>query len=140
MLFHQGSFRRKNMSKFGSLAFGAALSVSATFLAGSVASALPVSAVSSPIAAAAINPLIEKVQVRRRFVGARPVVGRRGGRGGIGLGGAAVGLGILGIAAAAAAANSQPEYVEGPACYFERRPVHDRFGNYIGTRRIRVCE
>lgn len=60
--------------------------------------------------------------------------GRGFNRGGAGL---AVGLGVLGLAAAAAAANSGPAYAR--ECWVERRPVTDRWGNYIGTRRIRVC-
>ncbi len=99
------------------------------------------------------SPLLEKVQTRR-VVGAgravrAPVRGgrvvRRGG-GGIGpAGAAAIGLGILGVAAAAAAANQGPRYYEpapvyGPACGYEMRPVYDRYGNYRGDRRVRVCD
>jgi len=65
--------------------------------------------------------------------------GRRyyGGGGGFNRGaGVAVGLGVLGLAAAAAAANSAPVYRD---CWVERRPVTDRWGNYMGTRPTRVC-
>ena len=30
-----------------------------------------------------------------------------------------------------------PAYYGG--CYIARRPVHDRWGNFIGIRRVRVC-
>lgn len=72
--------------------------------------------------------------VRGRPVGRGRVVVR--GRGyGRGVGAAAVGLGILGAAAiAAGAANAEPR-----ECWVERRPVYDRWGNYIGDRNTRVC-
>ncbi|MEI2733520.1 MAG: hypothetical protein V9G24_01040 [Rhodoblastus sp.] len=92
--------------------------------------------------------LIEKTQGRRRAVGG-PGVGRRGvvvvpgRRRGISTG-AAVGLGVgaaaLGILGAAAAANSAPAPVYGGGCYFVRQPMYDDFGNYLGRRRVRVCD
>jgi len=92
---------------------------------------------------------IEKTQFRRRGVG--PGVRRGGGvafapgrrRGlstgaavGIGVGAAA--LGILGAAAAANAAAPAPVY--GGGCYITRQPMYDNWGNYIGRRRVRVCD
>ena len=59
---------------------------------------------------------------------------------------------LLGGAAAAASAASGPYYggygygapVYGGygygGCYIARQPVHDAWGNYLGTRRVRVCE
>ncbi len=43
----------------------------------------------------------------------------------------------LGALAAGAAYNS-PYYYGG--CYIERRPVTNRWGDVIGTRRVRVCD
>jgi hypothetical protein len=61
--------------------------------------------------------------------------------------GPAVAAGVLGGLAlgAVAASAAQPRYyapapVYGGDCWFERRPVYDSWGNYIGRRRIRVCE
>jgi hypothetical protein len=61
--------------------------------------------------------------------------------------GPAVAAGVLGGMAlgAAAASAAQPRYyapapVYGGDCWIERRPVYDNWGNYIGRRRIRVCE
>ncbi|WP_298427394.1 hypothetical protein [Rhodoblastus sp.] len=62
--------------------------------------------------------------------------------------GPAVAAGVLGGMAlgAAAASAAQPGYYYGPGpayggdCWIERRPVYDSWGNYIGRRRIRVCE
>ncbi len=135
-------------------AVGATLVASAVVLAPVAATALPIS-VGATLSAPTAHPLIEQVQLQRRVGAGRVVAGRgavRGGRfagrrggGGIGpAGAAAIGLGILGVAAAAAAANQQPQYYEpapvyGPACGWERQPVYDRFGNYRGTRRVQVC-
>ena len=130
------------------LAFGAAIVAGAMISAPVTATAMTVNAGVSQMELAT-SPLIEQVQMRRRVGG--PVRGpvRGGGRrGGIGAAGAAaIGLGILGVAAAAAAANQRPaEYYEpapvygGPVCHFERQPVYDRFGNYRGDRRVRVCD
>lgn len=52
-----------------------------------------------------------------------------------------------GIVGSAIVANSHayahPAYGYGvayaPSCWRETRPVYDRFGNFIGHRRIRVC-
>ncbi|MCC2097856.1 MAG: hypothetical protein KDJ29_13240 [Hyphomicrobiales bacterium] len=76
--------------------------------------------------------MIQQVQ-RRRFRGVRR--GRRG----IGAG-AAIGLGILGLglAGAAAAANSRPAY-EARECWWERRNIYNEYGDYVGRRRVRVC-
>ncbi|MDB5509671.1 MAG: hypothetical protein JWL93_2140 [Hyphomicrobiales bacterium] len=57
--------------------------------------------------------------------------GYRGGNGGAVAAGI-VGLGLLG-AIAAAEANRQPN------CWVERRSMYNRYGNYTGTRRVRVC-
>lgn len=60
--------------------------------------------------------------------------------------GAAAALGALGgVAVGAAIANSArpPAYYEAPPpaeCWLERRPVYDSWGNYLGRRRVRVCE
>ncbi|MGP0105462.1 hypothetical protein [Rhodoblastus sp.] len=57
-------------------------------------------------------------------------------------GAAAAGL-IGGLALGAAIANSnQPAYVApvDGGCWLERRPVYDQWGNYIGRRRVRVCQ
>ncbi|HMN73469.1 MAG TPA: hypothetical protein PKA55_16535 [Rhodoblastus sp.] len=98
---------------------------------------------------------IEKTQLRRRGGGVGPRVGvaapnrawrgggwHGGGRRGISTG-AAVGIGVgaaaLGILGAAAAANAAPAPVYGE-CYIARRPMYDGWGNYIGSRRVRVCD
>lgn len=57
---------------------------------------------------------------------------------------AALGLGILGLGLAAGAAHSYPHsggyyYDDQPRCWTERRPVYNRFGDYVGRRRVRVC-
>jgi len=60
--------------------------------------------------------------------------------------GPAVAAGVLGgmaLGAAAAGAAQGPYYgapAYGGGCWFERRPVYDSWGNYIGRRRIQVCE
>lgn len=102
------------------------------------------------------SDMIVKTQGRRggggrvgvRGGGGRFVGGGRGFRGGGGRGlstGAAVGIGVgaaaLGILGAAAAANSAPAYpVYGGGCYIVRQPMYDDFGNYLGRRRVRVCD
>ncbi|MCI4677229.1 hypothetical protein K9U39_13275 [Rhodoblastus acidophilus] len=58
--------------------------------------------------------------------------------------GAAAAAGLIGglaLGAVAASAANRPYYAE-PAgdCWIERRRVYDQWGNYIGHRRIRVCE
>jgi hypothetical protein len=90
--------------------------------------------------------LVQQTQARGRVgpgrsigrVGPRSgVVVRRGGRGIGPAGAAAIGIGVLGAAAiAAGAAQSQPVYRE---CWTERRPVSDQWGNFVGYRRVRVC-
>ncbi|MDF2119659.1 hypothetical protein PY365_29275 [Roseiarcaceae bacterium H3SJ34-1] len=111
------------------------------------ASALPLSRGMQQIT---IDPMIDQVQFKGKGGGFKGGGGgfkgggfggggRRyyGGGGGFNRGaGVAVGLGVLGLAAAAAAANSAPVYRD---CWVERRPITDRWGNYIGTRPIRVC-
>jgi hypothetical protein len=60
--------------------------------------------------------------------------------------GPAVAAGVLGgmaLGAAAAGAAQGPVYAApgyGGGCWVERRPVYDDWGNYIGRRRVRVCE
>jgi hypothetical protein len=63
------------------------------------------------------------------------------GCGGGNAGGAAL-IGGLALGAVIANAN-QPRYYAAPAyggCWIERRPVYDEWGNFIGRRRIRVCQ
>lgn len=88
-------------------------------------------------------------------VGGGRVVGGRGFRGGGGWGGgrrgfdpgaaAAVGIigGVLGAMGAAAAADSG-YYYPAPApvyggCYWARQPMYDDWGNYLGRRRVQIC-
>ena len=63
--------------------------------------------------------------------------GYRGGYRGRGNAGGAVAaglaLGVLGAIAASEAARAQP------ACWTERRRMYNGYGNYVGTRRVRVC-
>lgn len=52
--------------------------------------------------------------------------------------------GIVGSALVANSyAHAYPAYgygvVHAPSCWRETRPVYDRFGNFVGHRRIRVC-
>lgn len=82
-----------------------------------------------------------------RFVGGgRGIRGGGWGRGGGGWdpgAAAAVGIigGVLGAMGAAAAADqggyAAPVY---GGCYWVRRPVYDDWGNYLGRRRVRVCD
>lgn len=127
------------MTKAGLILAGA-LTISA-FLAPAGASAAPMMA-SGVSSAPAAESMI--VQVQRRVVrpaGRGVVVRRRGGNGAAI--GAAVGLGILGAAIAAGAAQSHPGYYESypvyGQCWLEDRPVYDSWGNFRGYRRIRVC-
>ncbi len=53
------------------------------------------------------------------------------------VGGAA--LGILGAAAVAAHAHQPRGYVVESECWRERRAVHNRYGDFVGYRSIRVC-
>lgn len=136
-------------------------------MATSAASAAPLGAAgkafsNAPIASSEASDLIVKTQGRRigggrvgggrvgvgagRVGGGRFVGGGRGWRGGRGGGissGAAIGLGVgaaaLGILGAAAAAGAAPGPVYG-GCYIVRQPVYDDWGNYLGRRRVRVCD
>ena len=97
---------------------------------------------------------VTEVQMRRRGGGGRVGVAPRGrfvpGGGGRRRGlssGAAIGLGVgaaaLGILGAAAAANAHPApapVYDAGECYWVRRPMYDDWGNYIGRRRVRVCD
>jgi hypothetical protein len=61
-----------------------------------------------------------------------------------GWGPAAVGLGVLGLAAGAAiAAQPGPGYYDGPDPYDDGchalRPTYDAYGNFIGRRWVNVC-
>jgi hypothetical protein len=65
--------------------------------------------------------------------------------GGWGWGAPAVAAGVVGgmaLGAAAANAANGPYYGPGPApaCWMEARPVYDEYGNFIGRRRVRVCQ
>ena len=131
----------------------AVLAIGAAF-ASAPASAAPLG-LSATAPGAAIGTQVDPnlIEVRRRGgggvvrggrVGGRGVVrgGRVGGRGfarggrgyGRGVGAAAVGIGILGAAAIAAGAAQAA-----PGCWWEVRPVYDRWGNYLGDRNTRVC-
>jgi len=53
---------------------------------------------------------------------------------------AAIGLGILGLAAGAAVGAAEGPYDDGPADDCMRpRPVYDAYGNYMGRRLVNVC-
>lgn len=53
-------------------------------------------------------------------------------------GGAAAGL--LGAAIIANQAYAAPVYAEpAPACWLEKRAIYNRYGDFVGYRRIRVC-
>jgi len=138
-----------------SMVLGAAFLV-ATFLgATGMVSAAPLGAAGAALPEAAqaraddaASGLIVQTQGRRRVVGGRRNAfggGAPGWRGGgrglstgaaIGLGVGAATLGILGAAAAAGAADA-PVY---GGCYIVRQPVYDDWGNYLGRRRMRVCD
>lgn len=71
------------------------------------------------------------------------------GRGGGYFWGPAAAIGLLGgVVAGGALAAARPVYPAGygvyaepaPTCYFARQPVLDGWGNFIGYRRVRVCE
>ena len=66
----------------------------------------------------------------------------RSGRGAWIAGGLAAGL-VGGALVASSRAHAYPVYGYGyeyaPTCWREARPIYDRFGNYVGQRRIRVC-
>ena len=82
---------------------------------------------------------VQQVQFRGRGRGfrGRGFRGRGGFRGRRGFGaGAAIGLGILGLAAGAAAANAGGYH---RSCWYERRNMYNRWGDYVGRRRVRVC-
>ena len=92
------------------------------------AGAAPFAAPSPAVQAATSGSMVEQVQVRRRYVGP---VRRRGGGGGAAA--AAVGLGILGAVIATQAYRSR-------GCWYERRQAFDDWGNFVGYRRVRVCQ
>ena len=50
--------------------------------------------------------------------------------------GLGIGLGLAVGGALAASSYRGPAYYD---CYFERRPVYNRFGHLVGYKRIRVC-
>ena len=66
--------------------------------------------------------------------------------------GPAIGLGVLGLATGAFLAQQQPVYPTYPAYYdapppppaydgcWQRRPVYDRWGRYLGRQAVNVCE
>jgi hypothetical protein len=104
--------------------FAAAALLGAALFTGS-ASAAPMMGSGVAAGGATSETLIVQVQRRSNF-GGRGVA--RGGRGIGAAGAAAIGIGILGAAAAANAAQ----------CY-ERQPVVNRWGEIVGYRRIYVC-
>jgi hypothetical protein len=68
--------------------------------------------------------------------------GWHGGYGGGGWGaGPAVAAGVLGGLAlgAVAAGAARGPYYGGGECWIERRPVYDEYGDFLGRRRMRVC-
>lgn len=124
--------------------FGAAAAIAGFWLLAPTASAAPFSFGADSVAQTRmLDTNVSEAQYRHR--GARVMAGPR--VGGVyrgprrGYGGAAVGaglaLGILGAAAAASAASGPGYYGE---CYITRQPVHDAWGNYVGSRRVRVCD
>lgn len=132
------------MSKIRSIVFASAFAGAIGIVGGGSAQALTLGNGFAPgVAGQYTNPMIEQVQ-RRRFRGGGA---RRGGgvvRRGRGRGfgtGAAIGLGILGLglAGAAAAANSRPAYDGYRECWWERRAVYNEYGDFMGRRRVRVC-
>jgi hypothetical protein len=53
------------------------------------------------------------------------------------------GWGVAGVATGlAVAAAATPYYYGGYGygCYLARQPIYDDYGNYLGSRRIRVCD
>ncbi len=46
--------------------------------------------------------------------------------------------GLVG-AAIVSNAYAQPAYTYAPSCWREKQPVHNRFGDFVGYRTIRVC-
>ncbi len=130
--------------------FGAAAALSCGLLAAPAASALPLKIGADSVARSqALDAPVQEIRYRGR--GGRVVHrGYRRGPSGAAIG-AGVALGVLGAAAAASAASG-PYYggygygapVYGGygygGCYIARQPVHDAWGNYLGTRRVRVCE
>lgn len=48
---------------------------------------------------------------------------------GLGIAAGVVGAAVIGSAVAASARS----------CHFERRAVYNRYGDYVGVRRVRVC-
>lgn len=126
---------------------GAAVALSCGVLLAPAASALPFSAGAEGVARAqAANAPTTEVRYRGRRA---PGVVYRGGRYRRGPGGVAIGAGVaLGVLGAAAAAGAASPYYGGygygapvyGGCYIAQQPVHDAWGNYLGTRRVQVCE
>lgn len=130
------------MKRFPFILAGAVAVVGALVLVSSAASAAPGLAAGASALDTSGESLIVQVQRGARGMrggrGGGRVIVRRGGRGIGGAGAAAIGLGMLGAAIAAGAAQSaQPGYYG--QCWVERRPVHDRWGNFLGYRRVRLC-
>lgn len=134
---------------------GAAAALSCGMLLAPAASAFPLSAGAESVGKVRAGDAVTEVRYRGR--GGPAAVYRGGGarhvyRGGgyrRGPSGAAIGAGVaLGVLGAAAAASAASPYYGGygygaPAyggCYMARQPVHDAWGNYLGTRRVQVCE
>lgn len=147
------------MNAFKSIILASALAGAIGLAGASSASALSLNLGGVAPATMADGNLIQQVQRRggRAFRGGavrRGGIARRGPavrafrggpragyvrRGGRWVPGAAIGLGILGAAAIAGAA-SRP-YYDGDYgdCWVERRPIYNNWGEYVGSRRIRVC-
>jgi hypothetical protein len=132
------------MKRMSRLVVVAAISLGLGASLGGSVNAMPLGADRVTIAA---PDLLTQVQHKQNFKGGgqqRHFNGGGGGRRGNRAGGnfgrnAAIGVGglaVLGILGAAAAANAGP----GPDCYIARQPVYDDWGNYRGSRRVRVCE
>lgn len=65
-----------------------------------------------------------------------------GGWGGGGWVGPAVGLGVLGLATGAIIASQYPPayYAPPPGNCWQRRPVYDQWGRFIGRQTVNVCQ
>ena len=94
-----------------------------------------------------VAPALAQAPLHPHPGGGHPPVGAHGGHGfggggghwhGGGWGPAAVGLGVLGLAAGAAIASQGPGYYGDDGCV-AYRPIYDAYGNYMGRRPVNVC-